>query len=276
VRRVRRMLPLVPLGAFLQFAGAQTFVVDPPAIAGVTITGPGAAEYMPKVDALLGTSRNAETNAWVPFGFVAMNKTTEPIVAVAARWSITDSSGQYTEQILTRSFMESPKLQIAPGESVVVFPSWVLAGHHPGIPGSLNPATTGNAPAELSRFQSAQSVRATLDGIVFASGLFVGPNGANELPYFQAQGAAGYDLASSILGKRDAGVASDAIVDWLRQTAATRANGSPFSRASRDWNTAVTAREAEVYLRVYQSGGESKMFAFAQQRLQGPHFVVHQ
>lgn len=266
------MLPVLLFGSLLQVVTAQTFILDPSAIPGVTIAGRDSGQYPPIVDAVLGSARNQETNEWLPLRFVATNNSSLPIVGFAARWTITDFSDQHVERVLTRSLMESPKLPIAPGESVVLLPFWRLASH-PGIRGSLDAATTALGSADLHQFENAQNVHATLDGVVFASGQFAGPNVANEFPYFQAEGMAGYSLASMILAKRDAGVASDAIVDWLRQEAAARAGGSLLSR---DWSTAATAREAGVYLRVYGSFGESRMFAFAQQRVQGPHFTVHQ
>lgn len=267
------LLSILPFGAVLQVASAQTLVVDPSGIPGITVSGPETGRYAPGINALLGSVRNQETNAWLPFGFVASNNTAQPIVAFAARWLVTDSSGRQTERIMTRSLMQGPKLFVAAGESVLLLPFWLLASNHRGIPGLVSSATTGSEPSELTVFQNAQSIRATLDAVVFASGQFVGPNVGNELACFQAAGAAPYNLATSILAKRDAGVATEAIVNWLRQTAATQAAGS---LQSRDWNTAVTAREAGAYMRAYSSGGESGMFALAQERMQGPHFAVHQ
>ena len=265
------LLSILLLGTFLPSVSAQTFAVDTSSIAGITVAGAGTAQYQAVADAVLGSARDPETDARRPFGFVVSNNTSQPIVGFAARWEITDSHGQQTERVMTRSLMESSQLAIAPGESVVIVPFLVLAGNHRGIPGSVNSIMTGSDPAEFGSLQNARSIQATLDGVVFASGQFAGPNAANELPYFQAEGAAGYDLASAIIAKKEAGVAAATIVDWLQQAAATRATGSlPY----RDWTTAVKAREAGVYLRVCNSGGESKMFAFAEQRLQAPHFAV--
>lgn len=267
------VLSILPFGAFLHAASAQTFSVNVSTIPGVTVAGSGAAQYSQNVDAVLGATRNQGTNDWLPYGFVASNNTAQAIVAFAARWQIVDSSGAEGARILTRSLMESAGLAIAPGESVVILPAWLLAGHHAGIPNLVNSAMAAGEAGELKRFQGARAIHVTLDGVVFASGQFAGPNVDNELPYFQAEGAAGYNLASAILAKKDAGVSSSQIVDWLQQTAATQASGT---LQSRDWNTAVTAREAQLYLRLYRAGGESKVFAFAQQRFQGPHFAVHQ
>ncbi len=263
------LLSILPFGAWAQVTSSQTFSVNPSAIAGVSVSGRGMGQYPPNVDIVLGSARNEATNFWLPFGIIVSNNTSQPIVGFAARWTATDSSGQESVTIMTRSLFQSPELQIAPGQSVVLLPFWLLANQHRGIRGSLD---LGYQPSDLRAFQNARSIRVTLDGVVFGSGQFVGPNEANEYGQLQADGIAGYNLASAVLAKWDARDSVSSIVAWLQQTAASRPTDSVWSR---DWTAAITARTAGIYLRAYNSGGGSRLYGVAQQQVQSPHITIY-
>jgi len=271
-RRFRlSLLSILPLGSWAQSTAPQTFFVDASTVPGVSVSGRGGGQYPANIDMILGISRDEVTNAWLPFSITVSNNAPGGIVAVAVRWRVTDPSGNDSTYIMTRSLFEDDQIQIAPGTAVVAFPSALLSNHQNGIRNSLG--GSGGSPSDLRNFRNASKIQVSLDGVVFASGIFVGPNTAHEYESLQADSAAGYDVASAVLEKRNSGVPLSDIVQWLQQTAAVRPKGA--SLLSRDWNTAATAREARMYLRIYRSRGESGLIAMAQQQMQRPHLPIH-
>lgn len=241
-------------------AANQVFTVTDAAISGVTVVGRGAGKYPPSVDAILGTDRGQWTNDWLPFGIVVTNNTSEDVVAFAARWAITDSEGNATSSIDTRSLWEDSTSKVPQ----------VLAGHHPGFQDAVN---FNYQPTELARYRNARSIAVTLDGVVFGSGRFAGPDTANEFSELKAEGVAAYNLATALLAKRDAGVRIGDIVEWLRRTASAQVAGS--SLQNRDWLTAITGNRARSFLRFYNAKGESWMYDMAQRQAQQPHLTVY-
>jgi hypothetical protein len=264
------ILFMLPVSALAQPVNAQELVVEPFTAPNVLVAGRGNGRYPANIDAFLGTQRTAETNYWLPFAITVSNNADQEIVAFAARWTLTDSNGNETNKVMTRSLFQTPDSKVGPGKTVVLLPFWLLGGEPPGLR-NLNPADY--QASELPGFQNARKVRIVLDGIVFASGQFIGPNTAGEYEQLLAESTAGLNLATTLIAKRDAGVPVSAIVEWLQQTAAKQpANGSLLSR---DWNTARTARQAAIYLRTYRSGGEVRMYTMAQQELQRPHLRIY-
>ncbi len=70
-------------------ASAQTVVVHPPEVPGITMIGPQDAPYVEDVDQILGPVRLPSMSGWLPYGVVVSNGTSQTIVAVAVRWVIT-------------------------------------------------------------------------------------------------------------------------------------------------------------------------------------------
>ena len=173
---------------------------------------------------------------------------------------------------MTRSLFQNLEYQIGPGKSVAVLPFWVLTSEQRGFRHNVN--AEAYQPQELRAFQNASMIRVALDGVVFASGQFAGPNSAHEYEQLQAESTSGYALASSLLAKRDAGVPVSGIVEWLQQTASIRPAGAT-SFGDRDWSTARTSQEAALYLGTYKRGGESRMYARAQQELERSHLKIY-
>ncbi|MBS1855287.1 MAG: hypothetical protein JST11_07975 [Acidobacteria bacterium] len=264
------MLPLLGFAVWGQNAQTPRFAAKPSAIPGVVVEGPDDGAYADAIEANLGPERTAETNSWLPFAVIVTNNTSQGILAFAGRWILTDPRGGKTELVMTRALFQAPLSQVGPGQAVVFLPIRILAARNPGL--GLPIGSADYQPDELHRFQSAQKIRFTLDGVVFTSGQFVGPDFVREYGQLRAESTAGYQLATALIARRDAGTPLPDILRWLQETAATRPGG-PFG--TRNWDAAVTSREAASYLRRYQSGGEEVMYRLAQERLSLPHLTVY-
>jgi len=175
---------LLPLIARAQPA-QPSFTAEPCTIPDVVLGQPAApGQYPPNIDSVLGPTRTPETDSWLPFAVTVSNNATHSIVAYAARWTIVDKSGAETDKVTIRSLLEDPSLQISPGTTVVLLPFWLLAGHQRGVRASLTAADY--QPDDLHEFQTARSIRVVLDGVVFSSGEFAGPNTTHAYEQLQA------------------------------------------------------------------------------------------
>jgi hypothetical protein len=121
-------------------------------------------------------------------------------------------------------------------------------------------------PGHLTIFQNAQKVQVTLDGVVFASGQFVGPNSANEFEELVAETTVPAHVASTVLAMKASGEAIGTVVAWLEE------NGK---LQSGDRNAQVTARTARGLLAAYKGGGEALLYEVAQGYAQGPGIKLY-
>jgi hypothetical protein len=118
----------------------------------------------------------------------------------------------------------------------------------------------------LQRFRAAQSVQVTLDGVVFASGQFVGPDTGKEYEQYVANLTVPAAIAAKVLAMKAVGETVVNVVAWL-QTAETQ----PVNLKDDGWwNASVGAHTARQLLRSYQHGGEVLLYEAAQGYPQAP------
>ena len=229
----------------------------------MTVAGAPAAEYFEAVDELLGAQRSAHLNAWLPYGMALTNRTSQNIMALAVRWVAINEKGQATPLLtVTPSMFDQPRQQVAPGKTVIVLPAALLGNGSLPRQFQLTPPQGFVAPpGDLALFQSAQKVEAMLDGVVFASGQFVGPNSAKEYEEFVAETTVPAHVASTVLAMKASGEAIGTVVAWLEENGKFR---------SGDRNAQVTGRTARGLLSAYKGGGEALLYEVAQGYAQGP------
>jgi hypothetical protein len=232
--------------------------VAPSTISGVELIGPQSTEYATEVDQIFGAIRSESLNAWVPYGVVLHNGTSQKIVAVAVRWDTTNAKGQTNRaSTIQQEAFSEPAHQMSPGKMGVALPSLTLF-----MEGSKLSPQSGKG--NLPHFQSAQSVKAMLDGVVFASGQFVGPNTTQAYESYLADTTVPPQVASKVLEMKAAGVPIADVVAWLETTAANPRGGTKAA--------AVTARSARSLLAEYKRKGESSLCQVAQSQAQP---VIH-
>jgi hypothetical protein len=159
---------------------------------------------------------------------------------------VTNEKGQTSSFSVTSMMFDQLKQQVPPGKSVIAVPG-ALLGASP-LPRQF-PLT------HLVDFQNAQKVQVTLDGVVFASGQFAGPNNGKAYEEFVAETTVPTRVAATILAMREVGERITTVVAWLET------NSKPQSS---DRNAQITARAAKAFLADYKRGGEALLYQRAE------------
>lgn len=244
-----RCLPLV-LAAAALLAPAQTVTVSPSTISGVDLIPPQSPDYWTTVEQLLGAARPGTLNSWLPYGAVLKNGSSQAIVALAIRCEITNASGQIFSSLMENSIFNDRRRQIAPGASIVALPRSVLNGQR--LPEEFRAARPA-ANRELTEIQTARALQMSLDGVVFASGQFAGPDTGQEYEDFQQVVAARPQVASKVLAMKAAGEPTARVLAWLQTVAADRS-----TRMIR-----LMGNTARALLRGYEIRGEPALYDYA-------------
>jgi len=224
---------------------AQPVTVAPCGVSGVTVAGAPSADYFERADEVLGGTRAPLLNAWLPYGVSLTNRAPQNIVAIAVRWLVTNSNGQPVVFSAESATFDNPRQQVPPGKSVIAVPVAVL----------LAAPRTLTGPGRLAEFQNARKVEVSLDGVVFASGQFAGPNNGKVYEQFVAETTVPAHVASTVMAMKEVGESVTTVVAWLESS--TR----PHSAAP---NARITARVAKALLAAYQRGGEALLYEKAQ------------
>jgi uncharacterized protein affecting Mg2+/Co2+ transport len=225
---------------------AQSVTVAPCGVSGVTVAGAPSADYFEQVDEVLGAARPLTLNVWLPYGVALTNRAPQNIVAIAVRWLVTNSKGQAAVFSITSMTVDQPRLQTPPGKSVIAVPVAVL---------NAAPRTLAGPGHRLAEFQGAQKIEVSLDGVVFASGQFVGPNSGKAYEQFVAETTVPAHVASTIMAMKEVGETIGTVVAWLESSTKPR---------SADRKAQITARVAKTLLTDYQRGGEALLYEKAQ------------
>ncbi len=268
-----KTLTLFAVSAAVQFGLAQTLSVTPSAIPDVQILAPPSADYLAAVNRFFGPERSPNLNNWLPYGIVLTNRTSQTIVAIAARW---DSSGNLHggQFVLEYDAFNNPGSQLTPGKTAVVFPNLTLVLDGLQLPPSFQLTPQPGSIAgdnTLSNLQSTAGIQFTLDGVVFASGQFVGPNGAQEYEEYVAEATVPAQISGKVLAMQAASESVQSILAWLQAT-----QDQPVNRKVDGWqNLRISSRIARRLLMSYRSGGETKLSETAQLLAQAPAFHLY-
>jgi hypothetical protein len=244
----------------------QSVTVPSSSIPGVTLMGPNDLNFINSVTQVLGPSRTASVNDWLPFSVVLTDSSSQSIRATVVRWAFfrPDNNNNLSDTyVLSRTFLSSAG-QLQPGKTVIVLPGWVLQGP---VSSGQDPTDEPDHLARVQSFQAATRIEITLDGVLFASGQFVGPNLSHQFESMSARQAA-LVIFSSVLSQASAGQPTADIVAWLRTVAAEsitmQTQGSSQDNAVR----ILSVRFARQLLQAYDNQGETQMFALAKARAQ--------
>ena len=255
---------LVALGLCLRTILAQSVTVTPSTIPGVSLAEQQSPDFRAEVDRVLGPVRSADLDAWLPFGVVLKNGTRQTIVAVALRWEMSDGNGARETCVAAYEGFTQPRQRIPSGKEAIGLPEELLIDSVHLTPEFRSGLSLPEA-KHLAHFQNAQSVRIVLDGVIYASGQFVGPDTAQEFETYQANTAVPPQVATKVLEMKSAGVPTSDIVVWL----GTTGSRSPHPA---DAGAVATAHTARHLLLVYRQKGESSLFQEAQSKSQP---VIH-
>ena len=230
-------------------ASAQTIVVHPSKVPGVTMTGPRDAPYGEEVDRILGPVRPPSMTGWLPYGVVVSNGTSQTIVAVAVRWVTAGANGMARTYTFPYEMFGRAPRQIQPGKSVLSLFDMQLFD---GPPRPALESLFQNRMGRLAEIQGATNTDVYLDGVVYASGQFAGPDTMHEFESWQAETTAAPLLAAQVVAKKGAGEPTANIVSWLQATA-------PLEK-SHDLTEEVTGRTARQLVQTFNRSGEARFY----------------
>lgn len=247
----------------------QSLTVPSSAIAGVNLIGPGDSSFIHTVTQVLGPSRTPSISDWLPFSVVVSNSSSQPMVGIVVRWALFDSADNNNHNnpsdVYTFSRASpSPTAQLPPGKTVVVLPGWVL---QMPVLSSPDPTSEPDHFDRVQSFRSATRIEITLDGVVFASGQFVGPDLSHEFESMSERQAA-LGIFSTVLSQSSAGQLTDNIVTSLRAVAAESITMRTQATSQDDAIRILTVRFARQLIQEYDEQGEAQMFALAKARAQ--------
>jgi hypothetical protein len=138
-----------------------------------------------------------------PFSFVVTNSTNKKIVALTARWTWYDSSGQ--ERHLTHMTDSLYLVTVPvtnPGARILVTPSFMMPESAPkaGFTGAAS-----DIRGDAERFEKSAIVKADLDVVIFEDGLVVGPDQSQTIAQIQSRKQAADSIGRDVLNKLEHG-----------------------------------------------------------------------
>jgi hypothetical protein len=119
----------------------------------------------------------------------------------------------------------------------------------------------------VQSFQAATRIDITLDGALFASGQFAGPNLSHQFESMAARQAA-LGIFSKVLSQSSAGQTTADIVASLRTVAAESITMRTAATSQAEAIRILSVRFARQLIQVYDEQGETRMFALAKARAQ--------
>ena len=240
---------------------AQQVNVKTPVVPGMTLVGPGGGDFRTSLTQLLGLSITPSVNDWLPYSAILRNTSGQPIRAVIATWTLnypTESSDSHTYD---QSF--PPPGEIPSGTSVVVLPVWIFTGPVPA--GQQDPTNQPSHADTLTKFQAANTISVALDGVIFASGQFVGPDVSHHYELQVARQAA-MSVYSTVIARVSGGDSDGDIVAWLQTVASAPKIVAVRASSQSTLDQAEAARCAAELLRIYKNQGSAGMYSFSQAR----------
>lgn len=224
--------------------------------------GPQSPGFAAAVAQIVGKDQPDGLVAWLPYGVVIKNNSSEDLAAIAVEWRGSFNGGPFAHGGgVLPAWFNAPGRQVKPGQSIVALPQATLAS-----PRDLRQFANGRGMGNLQTFQKADRLEVTLDGVVFASGQFAGTDDLHEYEEWQAQLDAPRKLAAAVLEKQNSAPIADTVT-WLTSVAAVRGGSDPNARH--------TAGMARLMLNVYSSKGEAALYSMAQEILQPAAFPLH-
>ena len=243
---------------------SQQVAIAPSTIGGIQLAGPQSPNFTAMVAEIVGPDQPPAFTEALPYGVVIRNNSAQPLAAVCVVWTGTFNPQAAGPIGSWREWFANPSSQIAPGQSVVAVPSGGILS----TPRDLNRYARRGSVSSLRTVQQAHAIEVSLDGVVFASGQFLGPDTYHEYEDSQAQLTVPRSVAATLLQKRDTGTISD-VVTWLQALDAQSQPGTS------DLNARQRGGAARGMLAYYRNKGEAALYQMAENVVQLPVFPLH-
>jgi len=259
-----KYLVLLTLASAGQLVFAQGITVLPSGVPGIQVTGSRSAAFQALADRVLGTSIPPATKDWLPYSFTLTNNTAQTVVGLAVRCVTIDPNGitiPISGLNTIPAFDSIPRFNsIKPGETAVVLPMRILSASTPMV--TRDVSSMPNQAQQLEFLRSASEVEISLDGVVFDTGQFAGPDATEGYELAVNLISDRQKMASAILAKRAAGEPVSSVVDWLT-TIVAQAAPAARGRGGVGQSPSLKPAIARGFLAAYRAGGEQELYAKA-------------
>jgi len=261
------LLLSVAIPAVFPVMGSQPTVVVQCNIPGVLATAADTSEYGSLPSHIRALSQNPLVAAFQPYSLIVTNRSGQEIIEVALEMVLEDPAGKIMQKVATRSTARaSAEHKFAPGRSMNLSVLWLT-----------DVAPPNELQAEVERLvqtmERQKTVTLVVDGVLFASGEYVGPNATREFEHLQARLHAGYDLAQRVVKHFENQGPDGELVGLLNSTASTQFRAAPGP--SRDWYADVQVSTAKQYLYVHSRGGAEAVLRMAKAAAAKPPMKIY-
>jgi len=259
---IRRYLPVCILlsARFLAAAPGLTLAPLDPGLSGLTVLLPNDPGFQGAVESIAAASHRTIYAPALPYSFVLRNDSAKPIIELTIATS-TDGhiNGGFSEA--TNSPKDTPLL--APGQQRV----FLAMGGGGTLAGS---SINSGVQRSVSLMAAATTVVVSVDAVLFADGVFAGPDVTAQLPRAQARLTANATVAGAILGYQSGYKTGDTapLEQYLSGLSHSTGLSSDYQRELRMVGT--------MYAGTLRRHGSDEMFQLASDIAQGTAgFVIH-
>jgi hypothetical protein len=261
------LLLSVAIPAVFPVMGSQPTVVVQCSIPGVFATSAKTPEPGNLPSHIQALNENPLMASFQPYSLIVTNRSGQEIMGVALDMVLEDPAGKIMHKVATRTTgRASTEHRFGPGRSMNLSVLWLT---------DVVPPNELRSEVErlVQTLERQKNVTLVVDGVLLASGEYVGPNQTHEFEHLQARLHAGYDLAQRVV-KHFENLGPDGdLVGLLNSTAST-----PFAAApdgSRDWYADIQVSTAKQYLFAHSRGGADAVLRMARAAAAHPPMKIY-
>lgn len=258
---------LLSVCAVYSARGSQPYIAVRCNIPELLITATGTAEYASLAAPIQALGQSPLIASFQPYSLVLTNRSAQDIVGVSLDMVLEDATGKITHKIATRTtFAASPGHKFSPGRSMNLSVLWLTDV----------PPSDGLLP-EIERlvqvFEKQKSITLVVDGVLLASGQYIGPNDAHEFEHLDAMFHARRALAEQLVKHFESNSSDEALISLLNSAASKRSSGTPGG--IKDWQTDIQVGMAKQLLQTHARGGPGAVLRMARSLTTQPTMNIY-
>jgi hypothetical protein len=175
----------------------STVGVNTPSIAGISLTPYNSRTHSDFARYLHGLPVQAQSLA--PFAVILENHSGKDVVSLTLRWTWIDRSGrQHENDFWIDGLFLVHRPVVANGDVLLVTPSFLLAKSLL-TSGTILPASRASLAQQAAQLSGSSQLALTVDSVIFADGLVLGPDQSNTLVKIRARRQAATQLSNTVL-----------------------------------------------------------------------------
>ena len=143
---------------------SQPVTIKPSTIPNIELIGAQSPDFSGLVAQVVGTDQPNGFAAWIPYGVVIKNNSSQALAAITVVWTVAFGGPLGHGGANSPTWFNDPEHQLKPGQAIVMLPQSALEQ-----PRDLRSFADGRGMGNLQNYRKADTLQITLDGIVFAS-----------------------------------------------------------------------------------------------------------